>query len=747
MAIEKFNKNMAIIAALDDEPNDVGGMTSAELKNKFDEGGKAIQTYMNETLIPALENLGVETAVLLPQNEAGFKYIRLNADKVLEVSTNGETWQATGSSGHLIIGPDGQALPQRSRMQFTNGTVTDQNGVTVVTGVKGDKGEKGDKGDTGETGATGAQGPVGPAIVPSVDINGVMSFSLQNVTSPPQSVNVRGPQGPQGVQGAQGAQGARGPQGIQGVPGAQGPKGDQGETGPDGPTGPQGPRGLQGIQGPQGETGPKGADGAQGETGPAGPQGPTGATGATGAPGKDGKSLYIEDIYPTLAALRKAIPTGNEKMYMVEADKECYIWSELASDWVSVGKLQGPEGPQGPAGAQGIQGPKGEKGDTGATGPQGEQGIQGPTGPQGEPGAKGATGPQGPQGIQGVQGPQGDVGPEGPQGPAGVKGTDGKSAYQTAVEAGYSGTETAFNTALKEVPGHIGNSDIHVTAEQKTTWNSSVRYDAVQSLTNAQKTQARGNISALNGQFLVAESAGGQIGWYRITEPFAIYSTSGYLTVSHAYASGGASELLLGVSSTPDTHGKLQCLRSVGRINSVPYISNARLVQIANTLALDLYISGKGINDWDLQLCNCGHNPITLTTPTFISADDTLPSGETLAAVMEYQNPPMLLGVEYKTMERYLGKPVYVKTVDCGTPQTNTTWATPHGISGVKNFISATAQSGVYIANGIFKGSEGLDGDSMTIATDPTNIHISTYGYWATSEHAIALLKYTKTTD
>lgn len=417
MAIEKFNKNMAIIAALDDEPNDVGGMTSAELKNKFDEGGKALQTYMNETLIPALENLGVETAVLLPENEAGFKYIRLNADKVLEVSTDGKVWQATGSSGHLIIGPDGQALPQRSRMQFTNGTVTDQNGVTVVTGIKGDKGEKGDKGDTGETGATGAQGPVGPAIVPSVDINGVMSFSLQNVTSPPQSVNVRGPQGPQGVQGEQGAQGARGPQGIQGVAGAQGPKGDQG---------------AQGIQGPAGPQGPAGA------------QGPTGAQGPAGAPGKDGTSLYIEDIYPTLAALRNAIPAGNDKMYMVEADRECYIWSEIASDWVSVGKLQGPEGPQGPEGKQGVQGPKG---DTGAQGPQGEQGIQG------------------------VQGAQGAIGPEGPRGPAGVKGTDGKSAYQTAVEAGYSGTETAFNTALKEVPGHIGNSDIHVTATQKTTWD------------------------------------------------------------------------------------------------------------------------------------------------------------------------------------------------------------------------------------------------------------------------------------
>lgn len=417
MAIEKFNKNMTIIAALDDEPNDVGGLTSAELKAKFDEGGKALQTYMNETLIPALETLGVETAVLLPENEAGFKYIRLNADKVLEVSTDGNIWQATGSSGHLIIGPDGQALPQRSRMQFTNGTVTDQNGVTVVTGVKGDKGEKGDKGDTGETGATGAQGPVGPAIVPSVDINGVMSFSLQTVTSPPQSVNVRGPQGPQGVQGEQGAQGARGPQGIQGVAGAQGPKGDQGEQGIQGPAGPQGP---------------------------AGAQGPTGAQGPAGAPGKDGTSLYIEDIYPTLAALRNAIPAGNDKMYMVEADRECYIWSEIKNDWTSVGKLQGPEGPQGPEGKQGVQGPKG---DTGAQGPQGEQGIQG------------------------IQGAQGAIGPEGPQGPAGVKGTDGKSAYQTAVEAGYSGTETAFNTALKDVPGHIGNSDIHVTSEDKTTWN------------------------------------------------------------------------------------------------------------------------------------------------------------------------------------------------------------------------------------------------------------------------------------
>lgn len=635
MAIEKFNKNMAIIAALDDEPNDVGGMTSAELKNKFDEGGKAIQTYMNETLIPALENLGVETAVLLPQNEAGFKYIRLNSDKVLEVSTDGKTWQATGSSGHLIIGPDGQTLPQRSRMQFINGTVTDQNGVTVVTGVKGDKGEKGDKGDTGETGATGAQGPVGPAIVPSVDIDGVMSFSLQNVTSPPQSVNVRGPQGPQGVQGEQGAQGARGPQGIQGVAGAQGPKGDQG---------------AQGIQGPAGPQGPAGA------------QGPTGAQGPAGAPGKDGTSLYIEDIYPTLAALRNAIPAGNDKMYMVEADRECYIWSEIENDWASVGKLQGPEGPQGPEGKQGVQGPKG---DTGAQGPQGEQGIQG------------------------VQGAQGAIGPEGPQGPAGVKGSDGKSAYQTATEAGYSGTETAFNTALKDVPGHIANGDIHVTEEQKTAWNSSIRYDAPQSLTDAQKTQARGNIDAAPGGF----------------------GLGGVLADAPENSEGFADANLITAT------GFYRAVRNV-LYGGWHYIIHLNY-DSATALQLAAYVSGEVYGAREKRLNVWGD--------------------------WEHTNPPMELGIEYRTTERYLGKPVYVKLFDCGTIPAQGTHKDLVFSPDADSIVSVTAYSSrrgttlpYYDANGVRYAITGTGGNSVMIwnyseSLTDTNVH--------------ALIKYAKTTD
>ena len=57
-------------------------------------------------------------------------------------------------------------------------------------------------------------------------------------------------------------------------------------------------------------------------------------------------------------------------------------------------------------------------------------------------------GPQGPKGDTGPAGAKGTTGATGPQGPAGKDGAAGKSAYQQAVDAGYTGTEAAFYAAL-----------------------------------------------------------------------------------------------------------------------------------------------------------------------------------------------------------------------------------------------------------------------------------------------------------
>lgn len=425
-------------------PDQLSG-TAEDNKKVFDRLTSGPVRDGHNKLIDALVALGVEQ--LIQYGSENIKYIRLNADEHIEVSSDGATWTEVASSGHLIYDAAGQQMPQRSRLKFGGASVvTDDGTYTIVSGVKGDKGDTGAKGDKGEKGDTGDQGPQGAAWYPAVDGLGNLTFVLSETATPPPAYNIRGPQGPQGVQGLQGATGATGPQGIQGPRGLQGAKGEKGATGATGATGPAGPagaQGAQGIQGPQGETGPQGATGATGPAGPTGPQG------QKGDPGEDGKSFTVQDIYPTLAALKQAFPTGNEYAYQVTAeDDEIFIWSELATDWVSLGKLQGPQGPQGPTGATGAQGPKG---DTGPQGPQGVQGIQGEKGEQGATGATGPTGPTGPEGPEGPQGPQGETGPQGEQGIQGPQGEAGESAYTAASKGGYTGTETQFNSDLAKI--------------------------------------------------------------------------------------------------------------------------------------------------------------------------------------------------------------------------------------------------------------------------------------------------------
>lgn len=52
--LEYLNGDLNIIQKLDDEPNDVGGLSSAQLKAKFDEAGNVIKEYINNDLIPAI---------------------------------------------------------------------------------------------------------------------------------------------------------------------------------------------------------------------------------------------------------------------------------------------------------------------------------------------------------------------------------------------------------------------------------------------------------------------------------------------------------------------------------------------------------------------------------------------------------------------------------------------------------------------------------------------------------------------
>lgn len=57
MAIPKFLQDLAIISKLGDNPGSDNNLTTSGLRAKFDEAGIAIQSYINNTLIPALSSI------------------------------------------------------------------------------------------------------------------------------------------------------------------------------------------------------------------------------------------------------------------------------------------------------------------------------------------------------------------------------------------------------------------------------------------------------------------------------------------------------------------------------------------------------------------------------------------------------------------------------------------------------------------------------------------------------------------
>lgn len=57
MELTKLDADLDVIQKLDDEPNDVGGMSAEELKKKFDEAPNAIKKYINEQLLPGIAQL------------------------------------------------------------------------------------------------------------------------------------------------------------------------------------------------------------------------------------------------------------------------------------------------------------------------------------------------------------------------------------------------------------------------------------------------------------------------------------------------------------------------------------------------------------------------------------------------------------------------------------------------------------------------------------------------------------------
>lgn len=127
------------VVGLADTPN----LSTMEMQQKFDEVALDVIVPKFNQLSDELDGLDTEE---LPHSE-DITNFKLDSDGKLQVSVDGgETYQAAGSSGHLIMDGSGTTFPARSRMQFSaNVQITDdeENNKTFLS-IAGQKGDKGD---------------------------------------------------------------------------------------------------------------------------------------------------------------------------------------------------------------------------------------------------------------------------------------------------------------------------------------------------------------------------------------------------------------------------------------------------------------------------------------------------------------------------------------------------------------------------------------------------------------------------
>ena len=173
--------------------------------------------------------------------------------------------------------------------------------------------------------------------------------------------------------------------------------------------------------------------------------------------------------------------------------------------------------------------------------------------------------------------------------------------------------------------------------ERLTAAHNAVRYDAAQTLTDAQKSQARGNINAAPGGFGWGEESPRRVSTAAEVDAITANSIVRY-----------ANDLTNLVDGDVSSYTRYAIV--------VTYSVNA------TDKAQDVYCYGGGV-----------HGDVMLHRGR--SGNTWLP--------WEWVNPPAQLGVEYRTTERYWGKPVYVKLVDFGALPNAGLKQVAHGLTNV----------------------------------------------------------------
>ena len=218
---------------------------------------------------------------------------------------------------------------------------------------------------------------------------------------------------------------------------------------------------LGSVRGPKGADGKDGANGVNGKDGSAGTKGADGKDGKNGADGQNGSdgtgvtSVYVDDTNQfiinlsdgseinlgAIAGINGADGADGKSAYQVAVDNG---FTGTEAEWLD--SLKGADGVNGTDGTNGIDGTNGTDGNDGV----GIENISIDT--------------DGKLKIRLTSGTLLDLGViKGTDGQNGTNGTDGKSAYEIAVDNGYTGTEAEWLASLIGANGIDGTNGTNGT--------------------------------------------------------------------------------------------------------------------------------------------------------------------------------------------------------------------------------------------------------------------------------------------
>ena len=231
-------------------------------------------------------------------------------------------------------------------------------------------------------------------------------------------------------------------------------------------------------------------------------------------------------------------------------------------------------------------------------------------------------------------------------------------------------------------------------------------------------------------------------GWYRV----------GVLKIAQAQASTAAARMVVGGNYNNNDAGLhvidfgfdyfYGYLKNALDSHNTSHFSNVRLSRISNWhVAVDVYYRRDSGNDVHIEI----HPLQGVFEPSYFDTANL--DGEVAAELdlSEWQNPPMIPGVEYRTTERLNGKPVYAYANDFGALPVSSSKVQSVRIINVEKLLPVEVATAPYTCPAKYADVD-LSVYAYVSSESTVEVRITTATHMSDST-AIAILKYTKTTD